>query len=455
MENWLFVSLAGLACVILTVVVAASLSVFTGYLRYRSSTGGDASAGLNLQELAGQIGLRAGSKGVYEGQVALARGTAARLLRAELRGPSRSRKPQKLALGTPVRTGDLTLEPRVLRTDTAAAFPHRSPTSRGERIGDADFDVRFEVLGDIRAHAALPAPVRVALIAAAEDALVRVEDGWLWLEFPATGEEFRHARERLPRLEAAAAAFERLPADLSERIRHLAKDALPKVRLSALDRIVASGDLDFSGWLAHTVADDPDPELRVRAAEVLADPRRMVQLASDHELAPPLRARVARAVGPRLPPTDRLELARALTRKVSGPGGAQVAPDPVLVDVALELSASLGPDAELLLHELLHGAPDPVAHRIISLIGPTGSVRTAEVLEGLARGDRAEVVRAAAKRALGSLQRRMNQARTRWGEQPGDNETTRSVPLNAVQPGTARALSSKPPRRTAARKPPP
>lgn len=451
MESWLVVSLGGLACVALTILVAVPGWLISWYLRYRKRATTDAHAAEHLRKLANHRGLQPANGGgglrvAYEGRIPLVPGGPPRQLRAAVReAPFDGDTRLLLGFATHVPSGSLALEHRALRAASEGddGLVVGVPPPTGTEIGDPSFDVRFALNASIEDLSLLLAPVRAALLHAAEDAAVRIDDGWVWVEMPGTVEEFSNSTERFARLDAVAVAFERVPTAVDSRIRALAQDDLGKVRLRTLERVAARGAGEFARWLSSVLLTDPDVEVRVRAAELSGEPGRMLELARDPAIPARYRARLGRILAEGGRPADRLELARALTRKGDGPV------DPTLLDVAVELCRPLGSDAEPLLLEIVHESPDWIARRVVSILGDTGSARSMVVLRAVSEAERAGIVRSEARLALARLQGRATRARAgaHHGHHAHDGDVTRTTPLNAVPTGTARALSSQPPRR--------
>lgn len=441
METWLVPSLIAAVCVALTTLVGVPAWFVSRYRQYRSHAVGDGSAPDDLRRFATERGLRQIAANAYEGRASLRPNGPARTLRALLREvDTGSGARYGLLFATPVPTQGLALRHRSLRMGADAEAD--APSTRGHPLGHPEFDVRFRVDSPIDVASVLVRPVRDALLHAAEDAVVRIDAGWLSIETPATGTELDLVAERLSRLDDAATALERVPNTVDARIRALAEEDRPQVRDAVLAQVAERSSNDFAKWLGRFLADDPDPRVRARAVELTGDISRMAALARDPALAPHVRSGIARTLAAHVRAEERLELARELSRKTG-----HAPPDPELLDVAMDLCSMLGFEAEPLLLEIVHEAPDPIARRAVAQLGAVGSSRAAyAALVAVEEGaGRPAIVRAEAKLALSSMRSRA--PRSRQPAAVADGENTRTIARNAVPAGTARELSSQPPRR--------
>jgi hypothetical protein len=385
MDPMLLVSLTGAACLVTSSVLAAT-AFLAWRLRLRRARARDNTrVTAAVEDAAHKLSMTEHSLGVWEGNVT--RGGVERRVRWNLRDVEYDTGPRlQLAVGTPVPTGMLGVNHRTLIY--GAEPPHHDLPL--VRLGDAEFDVRFFVHADLEHLSLLQAEVRPPLARAADDAQLRIRNGWLWLDHPARLEMVAQLDERLGDLFSAAKALEQVPQEAEVRVRKLSQDPVAKVRCTVLDLLIARGASEFTTWIAKPLQQDLDPQVRVRVAEILGEAEPLLQLVSDTKVAPEVRIRAAKTLSLIGDPGSRLKAAEALC-KGEGP----------LSQMALDMCTGLADDAENVLIELVGAKSGGVARQAVALLGLVGSARSLVVLQSLVDAeDTSTVLRAEARTVL-------------------------------------------------------
>ena len=394
----MLVSLAGTACVATVALIAVFYVVFVRRPRKRVPVATEREITAAVTAAAEQVGIAEKSTGVWEGTV------DGRRVRWSLRPvETETGSRLQLAMGTPVETGQLALTHRTMAW--GAELPEfELPECR---LGDAEFDVRFFVHADLEHLSMLTPTVRRALLGAAGDGELRIRNGWMWLDQLASIPLAREAESRIQAMLAAARAIDEVPAEVEHRVRWLSQDPLPRVRITALELLAARGASDFTSWIARPLLTDTDPRVRTRAAEVLGDGERLLELASDEQAAVELRARAGRALDAVGSSAERLAAAEYLARAETAAAARKGAsPASALQEAAIDLCATIGEESETVLLSLVDSGDGMVSRKAVALLGRFGSARSLVALQGLVDGSDRPLLRTEANAALEAMRSR-------------------------------------------------
>ncbi|MEQ1571313.1 MAG: hypothetical protein ABMA64_37140 [Myxococcota bacterium] len=439
MPTWLLVSLGVVGCGLGGALAAVFPVLVVRYARYRVAADRERSVHDLLAALVREYNLRESGPGIHEGRAAGAGGP--RRLRCALREVEHPGGPRlQIAFGTPVPTGQLGVTHRTMVYGAEPDELELPPC----KVGDPEFDVRFHLNADLEHLSILSPGVRRALMAAADDAEVRIREGWLWLDQPATPEVMGRATEFVDRLFAAAAALDGVPTEVEQRVRRLSQDDRCKVRMQTLELLGQRGSSEFTQWIAKGLLADPDAEVRARAAELCGDLERMVAIASDKHAPREVRSRVGRALASVGSDEAKLSAARGLC------GGPMPLPT-----LSVELCRSVGAEAEAVLIEIVNQARGAPVLQAVTALGALGSARSMVVLQALVDGAEG-VIRAEAKVALDQLRASAakRKAPSPFTSTPpgaprrGSDDATRVVRAPVARPAAGQVARPPPPGRT-------
>lgn len=381
MDPTLLVSLTGAACLGVALLLATGAFFLRRVARKRAIVAAN-------DKLIAAIGAQATSRAMEEHGPGIWEGNfRGRRLRWNLREVEYDAGPrQQLALGTPVPTGRLGVTHRTL---IYGVQPPQHEFSL-VRVGDASFDARFYVHADLEHLSLLQSNVREALRFAADEAQLRIRNGWLWIDLLATPSLIDTLSRRLDDLYAAAASLDAVSGEVELRVQKMSGDPVARVRCAVLDLLIERGASDFTTWIARPLMTDIEPQVVCRAAEILSDTERLLAITCDRAMQAELRIRAATVLARIGGPAERLAAANALCQE-EGPLASQ----------ALELCTGLADDAENVLIELVHRQSGSLARSAVALLGIVGSARSLVVLQSLCDAqDTDNVLRADARAVL-------------------------------------------------------
>jgi hypothetical protein len=217
----------------------------------------------------------------------------------------------------------------------------------------------------------------------------------MWLDRIATPAVANSAPMRMEAAFAAAAAIEAIPPEVEHRVRWLSQDPVAKVRVYVLDLLAARGASDFTSWIARPLLTDADPHVRGRAAEVLGDAEKLLELVRDDRVAVELRTRAATVLDTMGAPEERLAAAEALA---AGHGPLQ--------DTSIDLCQSIGESSETVIMSLARSRDGMVARKAVALLGRIGTARSLAILQEVVDDPAHVLVQHEANAALESLRTR-------------------------------------------------